>query len=166
VLYLELQWPLLHLCLDSILKMIHIKYNFIFSYASYLLRLIQRPVGRSRVWFPMVSLEFFIDIILLAALWLWVWPQSPTEMSTRNFPGSKVGRCVGLTTLPLSCADFLKKSGSLNLREKGPIQACNGIVLPLPLQGSVHMDVELYLVVCSEQPIVQRPFQYSSSLNC
>ena len=26
---------------------------------------------RSRVWFPMLSLEFFIDIILLAALWLW-----------------------------------------------------------------------------------------------
>jgi len=25
----------------------------------------------SRVWFPMVSLEFFIDIILPAALWPW-----------------------------------------------------------------------------------------------
>ena len=27
--------------------------------------------GRSLVRFPMVSLEFFIDIILLAALWPW-----------------------------------------------------------------------------------------------
>jgi hypothetical protein len=27
--------------------------------------------GRSRVWFPMVSLEFFIDIILPAVLWPW-----------------------------------------------------------------------------------------------
>ena len=27
--------------------------------------------GRSRVRFPMVSLEFFIDIIFLAALWPW-----------------------------------------------------------------------------------------------
>jgi hypothetical protein len=27
--------------------------------------------GRSRVRFPMVSLEFFIDIILPAALWTW-----------------------------------------------------------------------------------------------
>jgi len=30
-------------------------------------------VGRSRVWFPMVSLEFFIDIILPTAVWLWGW---------------------------------------------------------------------------------------------
>ena len=36
--------------------------------------------GRSRVQFPMVSLEFFIDIIL-PALGL---TQSLTEMSTRN----------------------------------------------------------------------------------
>ena len=30
-------------------------------------------VGRSRIRFPMVSMEFFIDIIVLAALWPWVW---------------------------------------------------------------------------------------------
>jgi len=30
-------------------------------------------VGRSRIRFPMVSLEFFIDIILPAALWPLGW---------------------------------------------------------------------------------------------
>jgi len=29
--------------------------------------------GRSRVRFPMVSLEFFSDIILPVALWHWGW---------------------------------------------------------------------------------------------
>jgi hypothetical protein len=52
--------------------------------------------GRSRDQFPMVSLEFFIDVILPAALW------PLTEMSTRNISLGKGGRCVGLTTLPPS----------------------------------------------------------------
>ena len=47
------------------------------------------------------------------------------------FLGGKGGRCVGLTTLPPSCAIVLK-SGSLSLLEpSGPVQACNGIALPL-----------------------------------
>jgi hypothetical protein len=58
----------------------------------------------------MVSLKFFIDIVLLGST------QPLTEMSTasnRNeyqecFLGSKGGRCVGLTTLPHSCADCLE----------------------------------------------------------
>jgi len=48
------------------------------------------------------------------------------------FLGGKGGRCVGLTTLPPSWV--VLKSGSLNLLEpSGPVQACNGIALPLPL---------------------------------
>jgi hypothetical protein len=34
--------------------------------------------------------------------------QSLTEMSTRNISGGKGGRCVGLTTVPPSCAECLE----------------------------------------------------------
>jgi len=49
------------------------------------------------------------------------------------FPGGKGGRCVGLTTLPPSCADYLEiwepqPPGTLRA-----CQACNGIALPLPI---------------------------------
>jgi len=42
------------------------------------------------------------------------------------FPGGKGGRCVGLTTLPTSCADCLE------IWEPQPpenLRACNGIAL-------------------------------------
>ena len=51
------------------------------------------------------------------------------------FSGGKGGRCVRLTTLPLSCP-VVMKSGNLNFLElSGPVQAFNGTVLPLPLCG-------------------------------
>src|SRR5215510_8484758 len=53
----------------------------------------------------------------------------PNYMSTRNIPGGKGGRCVGLTTLLPSCADCL------NIWEpqpSGTLRACNGIAFPLP----------------------------------
>jgi hypothetical protein len=42
--------------------------------------------------------------------------QPLTEMSTRNILGGKGGRCVGLTTLPPSFADWLKIWDSRRLR--------------------------------------------------
>jgi hypothetical protein len=57
--------------------------------------------------------------------------QPLTEMSNRYISWGKGGQCVGLTTLPPSCADLVLKSGSLNLLEpSGPVKACNGIALP------------------------------------
>jgi len=58
--------------------------------------------------FPMVSLEFFIDIILPTAPWPWDRLNLYQKWVPGIFPGGKGGRCVGLTTLPPSCADFLE----------------------------------------------------------
>ena len=57
------------------------------------------------------------------------------QISTELYQGyllkGKCGRCIGLTTLPPSCA-VVMKSGNLNFLEtSGPLQACNGATLPL-----------------------------------
>jgi hypothetical protein len=49
------------------------------------------------------------------------------------FPGGKGSRCAGLTPCHLH-VPIVMKSGSLNLLEpSGPVNACNGIALPLLL---------------------------------
>jgi len=64
--------------------------------------------GRSLVRFPMVSFEFFINIILPATLCVRS-TQPLTEMSIRNSSsGSKGGWCVELTILPSPHVDCLK----------------------------------------------------------
>ena len=63
---------------------------------------------RSGVQFPMLSLAFFIDTILLAALWPWGRLRLQQNCVSGIFRGGKGGRCVGLTTLPHSCADCLE----------------------------------------------------------
>ena len=46
--------------------------------------------------------------------------------------GSKGSRCVGLTTFPLSCADFIYKFWeSQPPGAVGPVQSCIGIALAL-----------------------------------
>jgi hypothetical protein len=57
-------------------------------------------VGRSRVRFPMLSMDFLIYIILQAALWPWDRLSLEQKWVPGILPGGKGGRCVGLTTLP------------------------------------------------------------------
>jgi hypothetical protein len=52
------------------------------------------------------------------------YAQPLTEMSTRNIYWGKGGRCVGLTTLPPSCADCLK---IWEPQPPGTLRACQGL---------------------------------------
>ena len=72
----------------------------------------------------MVSLEFLIDIILLAAQWPLGSTQPQTEMSIRNIPGGlrqPVRRADSLTT---SCASSLEIWES---QPAGTLWACTGM---------------------------------------
>jgi len=72
----------------------------------------------------MVSLEFFhlhnpSDRTMAPGL-----TQPLTEMSTSIiFPGGKGGRCLGLTTLPTSCADCVE---IWEPQTPGTLRACPG----------------------------------------
>jgi len=65
-------------------------------------------IGMSRVWFPMVSSEFFHFYNPSGRTMALGLTQPPTEMITRNISWGKSGRCLGLTTLTPSCADCLE----------------------------------------------------------
>ena len=71
--------------------------------------------------------------------------QPLTEMSTRCISWGKGGRYLRLTTLPTSCAVFMK-SGNLNLLEpSGTLQACNGTALPLYKHIFIYLFIYLFI---------------------
>jgi hypothetical protein len=77
--------------------------------------------GRSQVWFTMGSLRFFIDLMFQPHYGPGVNSASNRNVYQGFSVGGTGGRCVGLTTLPSSCADS-ENPGSLNLLESlGPI---------------------------------------------
>ena len=73
--------------------------------------------------------------------------QSLTEMSTRNIPGDKDGRCVGLQTDHLY-VPILFKSGSLTLLElTKPVQSCIWIAFMDLRTGSYYFLIAVYCAV-------------------
>ena len=83
---------------------------------------------RSRVRFSMVSLKFFIDLVL--------WPSNRNEYQ-EYFLGVKAAGAYGWQPYHLNMPIVLK-SGSIKLLEpSGPVQVCNGIALPLSVSSHV-----------------------------
>ena len=72
---------------------------------------------------PIGSLGFFIFHYFGPTMVLGS-TQPLAEMSTRGSPGSKCGRCVGLTTFPPSCADSFEIWGP---QFPGSKRACPGL---------------------------------------
>jgi hypothetical protein len=68
----------------------------------------------SRYLFPVLSLEFFIDVILPTENGPGVDSASSTNEYQEYILGGEGGQCVGLTSFPTSCADCLEILGASN----------------------------------------------------
>jgi len=62
----------------------------------------------SRLWFPMVSLKFFIDLTFRLHCGRGFDSAANRNEYQEYFLGDKGGRCIGLSTLPPSCANCVE----------------------------------------------------------
>jgi hypothetical protein len=72
----------------------------------------------------------------------WTIPAHNINEYQEYFLGGKGGRCVGLTTLPSSCADCLEIWES---QTSWTLRACPGIALPLPLPSLFFYNFYCFL---------------------
>jgi hypothetical protein len=88
--------------------------------------------GRSRVRFPRGSMEFFTDI-----------PSGCSVALGSTQPQKQ--KCVGLATLPPSCADRLQ---TWEPQTHGTLRVCPGIAVPIPLPMLIHRSLKLTRTIC------------------
>jgi hypothetical protein len=97
--------------------------------------------GRSRDQAPMASLEFFIDIILPAALCSWVWLSLYHQ---EYFLGIKAADARGWQPYHLYVPIVLKSGNFTLLEPSRVVKACNGIAVPLPLLYNDQLNAQVF----------------------
>ena len=114
-------------------------------------------VGKSRARFPVVSFEFFIDIILPAAIWLWGDSASNRNEYQECFLGAKwpVCRADNLTTFMCRLSWNLGTSASWN-----------PLGLSRPVMGLLYLYLYLItiLVLTGSRPLNAIEFVFCTDL--
>jgi hypothetical protein len=111
--------------------------------------------GMAWVWFPMLSVRSFVYLIFPDAQWPWgrlsFWKKWVQVVSSAG----KVGRCVGLTTLPHSCPNRLEILGASNSWKHKGSRGCHEM-----------KDVYPFVNICDESRDKHPQLRLKKRLNC